>query len=147
MGRRSIEHVYDFLDRCLRLPVIPDSVDADADLNLYHSVARVRVPRDSQIGFDRGCNSTDFCFLPDLDSLNFSELTENALIGWRKNRDVKLLVQDEGGQEVGDSFIHYEKDEIRLKRPVVPSMFTTAARIVHQDCLGYFMERYALTGN
>ena len=34
--------------------------------------------------------------------------------------------------------------EIRLKRAVVPSMFSTNERVVHQDCLGYLMERFAL---
>ncbi|KMP12518.1 hypothetical protein UR09_00105 [Candidatus Nitromaritima sp. SCGC AAA799-A02] len=143
----GVEHVCDFLERCLNLPLIPNSVEGGDDLNLYHSVARILVPENSRIGFDQECNSTDFCFLADLDSMNFSELEENALIGWRKNPALKLLVLDEAGREIGDRFIHYEENEIRLKRPVVPSMFTTDAKVVHQDCLGYFMERYALTGS
>jgi len=60
---------------------------------------------------------------------------------------LEISVYDESGSEVGESFIYYEKEEIRLKRPVIPSMFTTDAQIVHQDCLGYFMKRYALTEN
>tara|TARA_B100000959_G_scaffold168373_1_gene176342 strand:+ start:239 stop:1282 length:1044 start_codon:yes stop_codon:yes gene_type:complete len=143
----GVEHVVSFISRCLDLSSIPESVDNICELNLYHSVARLKVPSNSRVGFDRECNSTDFCFMSDLDALNFSELPENAVIGWRGNPNLKLSVKDESGREVGESFIYYEKEEIRLKRPVVPSMFTTDVQIVHQDCLGYFMERYALTGN
>tara|TARA_B100001079_G_scaffold171038_1_gene146746 strand:- start:2326 stop:3369 length:1044 start_codon:yes stop_codon:yes gene_type:complete len=143
----GVEHVVNFLSRCLDLPSIPESVEDNSQLNLYHLVAQLKVPENCRVGFDRECNSTDFCFLSDIDSLNFSELTENAVIGWRNNPNLEISVYDESGSEVGESFIYYEKEEIRLKRPVIPSMFTTDAQIVHQDCLGYFMKRYALTEN
>jgi hypothetical protein len=96
------------------------------------------------IGFDPDPRDRDFCFIADLDQQNFSELPANTLIGWRHNSKLKLSVMDEKDEEVESRFIEYKDTEIRLKRAVVPSMFSTNERIVHQDCLGYLMERFAL---
>lgn len=65
-------------------------------------------------------------------------------MGWRYNPNLKLSVIDKKGQEVESQFIDYSDNEIRLKRPVVPSTFNTQEKIVHQDFLGYLMERSAL---
>ena len=54
------------------------------------------------------------------------------------------MVMDERGRDVADEFIRYQGDEMRLKRSVVPSMFSLDEKVVHQDCLGYFMERCEL---
>ncbi len=139
----GVQHVYEFLEKCLNLKNIPADLDGKEDLYVYHTIARILVPPNSRIGFDQNSRDKDFCFIEDLDQQNFSELPANTLIGWRHNPKMKLSVVDEEDEEVESRFIEYQDTEIRLKRAVVPSMFSTNGRIVHQDCLGYLMERFA----
>jgi succinylglutamate desuccinylase len=143
----GVQHVYEFLEKCLRMKQIPPNWNGKEDLYVYHTIARIRVPKNSRIGFDRNAGDKDFCFIDDLDQQNFSEIPANTLIGWRYNPQMKLSVIDEEDEEVESRFIEYKDTEIRLKRAVVPSMFSTNERIVHQDCLGYLMERFALPTN
>lgn len=138
----GVQHVYEFLEKCLHLKQVPPNWNGKEDLYVYHTIARILVPPDSRIGFDEDSRDKDFCFISDIDQQNFSELPANSLIGWRYNPAMKLSVIDEEDKEVEARFIEYQDTEIRLKRAVVPSMFSTNTRIVHQDCLGYLMERF-----
>ncbi len=140
------QHVFEFLEKCLGLKSIPDQVEAREDLYVYHTMVRIHVPENARIGFDENFEGRDFSFIPNLDSRNFAELPEDSLLGWRFNPELKLSVMDEDDRDVESDYIEYQDREIRLKRPAVPSMFSTNEQIVHQDCLGYLMERYALPG-
>jgi len=140
----GVQHVFEFLEKCLNLQQIPPDLDGKESLYAYHSIARIYVPQNSRIGFDADSRDKDFCFIDNLDQQNFSELPENTLVGWRYNTKMKLSVMDEKDRELESQFIEYNDKEIRLKRSVVPSMFSTQEKIVHQDCLGYLMERFAL---
>ncbi len=143
----GVQHVFEFLEKCLNLKEIPPDLDDKEGLYAYHTIARIHVPENSRIGFDANSKDKDFCFIDNLDQQNFAELPDNTLIGWRYNPKLKLSVIDEKDQEVESEFIEYHDKEIRLKRPVVPSMFSTQEKIVHQDCLGYLMERFSLPAN
>ena len=66
------QHAREFLDACLHLSEIPDHPVAAHDIDLFHTVAIVRVPRAYSFGF--GDNPVDICFVEDLDHLNFREL-------------------------------------------------------------------------
>ncbi|QPJ62788.1 MAG: peptidase M14 [Candidatus Nitronauta litoralis] len=143
----GIQHVYEFLKKCLRLEKIPLDWKGQYDPQVYHTIARVRVPPESKIGFGDDSQDKDFCFIEKLDQKNFHELPANSLIGWRSNPDMKLSVINESDEEIESDIFDYVEKEIRLKRSVVPSMFTTNENIVHQDCLGYFMERFAIDSN
>jgi len=139
----GLPHVFDYLRQVLALDAVPRA-GGEEGLEVFHSIARVLVPRQSRIAFSQRQNGYDFCFIDHIDKKNFSELPANTLIGWRLNPGFGLSVIDENGRDVAAEFISYEGEEMRLKRAVVPSMFTEDANIVHQDCLGYLMERYAL---
>lgn len=141
----SVQHVITFLEQCLNLEEIPDTRNDPHRLNIYHSVARIQVPPSSRVEFDQNNESPDFRFIENLDLLNFSQVSENTLLGWRFNAKLNLSVQGENGMEMEAHYIDYQGSEIRLKRAVVPSLLTTDARVVHQDCLGYLMERYPVS--
>jgi len=53
-------------------------------------------------------------------------------------------VRDEHGEEVGAQYLERDGDRLRLRRGVMPAMLTRDARVIRQDCLCYFMERYPL---
>jgi hypothetical protein len=141
---KGVDHVHDFVEQCLHLTaIVPRGYRAE-DEAIYHSIGRIEIPDHCTIGFDHDRAGRDFAFVENLDSLNFAELPENTLIGWRYNPRETLSVLDETGKEVGDEFFSYKGEEIRLKRAVVPSMLTTSPYAALDDCLGYLMQRYVL---
>ena len=137
------EHAEQFLDACLRLHELPDHPVPEHDLDLFHTVATVKVPARLSFGF-AGVDH-DIRFSPDLDHLNFRELPAGTALGWVRGTDgMRLEAWDEEGREVGERFFRIEAGEIRTRRALMPSMFTLDERVIRQDCLGYLMERYPL---
>ncbi|WP_017326494.1 M14 family metallopeptidase [Synechococcus sp. PCC 7336] len=139
------QHAFELVDACLHLshfsqrPVHPSAID------LFHTVAIVKVPDNVQISFDSS-SSADICFQSNLDLLNFAELpAATRLATYKPGREYSLHVTDEGQGEVSDRYFTYQNGEIRTKLAVTPSMLTLDPRIIRQDCLCYLMERYPLT--
>lgn len=139
------EHAEQFLDACLRLHELPDYPVPAHDLDLFHTVATVKVPTRLSFGFD--ATDHDIRFSSDLDHLNFRELPAGSSLGRVRDVDgVCLEAWDEEGIEVGERFFRIDDGEIRTIRALMPSMFTLDERVIRQDCLGYLMERYPLAG-
>jgi succinylglutamate desuccinylase len=140
------EHAGQFLDACLRLHELPDHPVPQHDLDLFHTVASVKVPESLSFGFEAAGH--DIRFSPDLDHLNFRELPAGTVLGWTDAPErVRLEAWDEEGREVGERFFQLRGGEIRTTRALMPSMFTLDERVIRQDCLGYLMERYPLAGH
>lgn len=138
-------HVREFVEACLHLSDIPDHPVAARDLDLFHTVAIVRVPRAYSFGF--GENHVDICFTEDLDHMNFRELPVGTELARLNGVDgMPLEARDEAGQEVADNFFTVADNVLRTARELMPSMFTLDERVIRQDCLGYLMERYPLPG-
>lgn len=140
----GVQHVSDYLEKCLRMQKFPDSLNGKNDFDLFQTVARIEVPPEARIGFSEEQENLDICFIENLDFLNFSDLPEKTLFGWRYNKSFKLLVLDENEKDVGNDYFEYPNKEIQLKRSVVMSMLTQNVSAVYQDCLGYIMNRYPL---
>jgi succinylglutamate desuccinylase len=141
--KAGMEHAQEFLDACLHLSEIPEHRVAAHDVDLFHTVATVRVPRTYSFGF--GDQQADICFVDDLDRLNFRELAAGTTLAQLDGvDDLPLTAIDERGDEVADRYFAVEGDMLRTTRSVMPSMFTLDERIIRQDCLGYLMERYPL---
>jgi len=141
---RGIIHARDFVDACLHLAEIPDHPVAPEDIDIYHTIAIVRIPEGVSYSFGPG--DADIEFPEDIDMLNFSELPTNSFLGWiRKDSDVRLEVWDELGKESGNRYFSYENNELRTVQPVTPSMLTLDKEVIRQDCLCYLMERLTPT--
>lgn len=135
-------HALEFLEACLRLSAVPEHPVAPHDIDLFHSVAIVKVPPDATLGIGPDAEA-DIRLIEDLDHLNFRELPAGTLIGWiRPGSRARLEAWDEQGRETGARFFGVRDGEIRLTVPVMPSMLTVDLRAIRQDCLGYLMERY-----
>jgi len=148
-GRREdaggVPHTLEFLDACLHLAEIPDHPPAARDVELYHTVAVVKVPADVSLGFDGG--ETDLAFRNDLDRLNFQELPPGTGLGrLGPGSDARLQVRDAEDRDAADRYFHLRDGEIRTAAPFIPAMFTVSVEAVRQDCLGYLMQRRALPG-
>ncbi len=138
---RGTEHALEYLDACLHLCEHPSHPLAPQDVDLFHTVATVRVGPDTSFGF--GERGVDLELAPDLDRLNFRELPAGTLLGCvHAGRGLGLEVSDEQGVDVTDRYLLTEQRELKLKVPVMPSMLTTDRQVVRQDCLGYLMERF-----
>ncbi|MBC8284033.1 MAG: succinylglutamate desuccinylase/aspartoacylase family protein [Nitrospinae bacterium] len=142
----SEPHVLSFLEKVFSLNSLPSTLN-EADVKVYHSMVRIKVPKECSIVFGGPSQNADYCFLEALDSLNFNLLPVGTLLGWRYNPDFSLIILDENNRDVEKDYIEYCGNEIRLKRSVIPAMLTTDKKIVHQDCLGYLMEPYPLPEN
>ncbi|MEE8196276.1 MAG: M14 family metallopeptidase [Acidiferrobacterales bacterium] len=138
---RGVEHALEYVDACLHLSAIPDHPVSPHDIDLYHSVAIVKVPANISFGF--GDDNLDIKLVDDLDTLNFRELPVDTTLGWvRRGSHAGLDVHDERGQDVTERFLNLENGEIRTAAPVIPAMLTLSAQAIRQDCLCYLMERY-----
>jgi hypothetical protein len=113
---------------------------ASHDIDLFHTVAIVKIP--PEIGFGFGNVDTDLRLVDDIDHLNFRELPAGTVLGWGRNgREPRLSVHDDNGMEVFDRYFSFDNQSLVTTRPFMPSMFTLDETIIRQDCLGYLMER------
>lgn len=141
----GVERVCHYVEEVLNLPQLEMSRVNNNDVNMYHSIARIRLPVEATVTFEKTPQpSFDFTFIETIENLNFDELAENTCIGWCTNDNFKLIVTNEDGEDVSEEFFRYDNGEVRIKRPIIPSMFCTSETIIRQDCFGYIMQRYAI---
>lgn len=139
--QRGEDHARAYLDACLHLSTLPQHPVATGDLDLFHTVAQVKIPETLSFGFPPG--RADILFDPELERFNFRELPRGTVLGRvDPSTEVGLEVRDEQGRDVGSRYFSVVQEELRLKRPLIPSMLTREEAIVRQDCLCYIMERY-----
>jgi hypothetical protein len=137
----GIAHAAEYLHACLNLSAIPAHAVPPHDIDLFHTVAIVKVP--PEVSFDFVPGDADLQFAPDLDHLNFRELPAGtALARLRPGSAARLTVHDERGLDAHERFFVVRDGEIRTRLPVMPSMLTWDSRAIRQDCLCYLMERH-----
>jgi hypothetical protein len=136
----SVEHAAAFMEACLHLSEFPAHSVAPHDIDLFHTVATVKVPEGVSFGFN--APDMDIDFVPELDHLNFRELERGNLLGRvRQGSAARLQVLGEDGEDVGARLFEYRQGEITLRQPLMPAMLTRDERVIRQDCLCYLMER------
>lgn len=131
-------HAANFIDACLHLAGFPEHGVNEHDIDLYHTVATVKVPGNVSFGFADAL--ADLNFDPQLDHMNFRRLDAGTPFA-RTRHPAPLEVRDEAGHEVSAAFFTLAEGALRLRRSAVPAMLTLDARAVRQDCLCYLMER------
>ncbi|MCM8596201.1 M14 family metallopeptidase [Accumulibacter sp.] len=137
------EHAARFIEACLHIAQFPVHDVHEQDLDLYHTVATVRVP--AAVSFAFGDRRADVDFDPRLDHRNFRPLGPGTVFGHTRIA-TPLDVRDEAGADVTGRFFDFRDGTIRLRRPATPAMLTLDERVVRQDCLCYLMERLPLAG-
>jgi hypothetical protein len=141
--KAGIEHAYNFLQACLHLDHFPSHNIAHQDIDVFHTVATVKVPADIRIGF--GNEQVDLCFIDNLDHLNFHELPAGTrLASTAIANGIPLQVKDEQDRDVTSRYFANHNGELVTTVPLMPSMLTLDKKIIKQDCLCYLMERYPL---
>lgn len=137
----GVQHARDYVMACLRLAEIPSHPVPAHDIDLYRTVAIIKVPPDVSFGFDS--DAVDIRFVDDLDRLNFRELPVATILGRVRSDRVRLEVHDERGRDVFAQFLRVRNGELVTIAPIMPSMFTVNPRAIRDDCLGYLMQRPA----
>jgi succinylglutamate desuccinylase len=137
----SVEHACEFLEACLHLDHFPADPVRERDIELFHVVAIVKLPKNVSFGF--GECGEDICFRDDLDRLNFRKLPAGTVIASVKPACAECLeVTDQGGNDVTAEYFARLDGEILLARETIPTLLTLREEAIRQDCLCYFMENY-----
>ena len=137
----GVNHAEEYLQACLQLFEIPSHPVPSHDIDLYHTVAIVRVPDEHAFAF--GDEHASIRFPHDLDSMNFRELPAGSLIAECTGLSEQPLdVRDEQDMHVAERFFMLDEGRLLTRVPVMPSMLTCNPEVIRQDCLCYLMERY-----
>lgn len=141
--QHGVEHALEFLDSCLHLSELPRHQVLAQDIDLFHTVAQVKV--DEKISFSFNQADTDLLLNQDIERMNFTEVSPGTVLGIARNANgMPLIARDEFGNIVTDNFFSIENGDLQLNRLTMPSMLTLDERIIRQDCLCYLMERIHL---
>ena len=136
----GVQHAHDYIDACLHLSELPQHPVPSHDVDLFHTVATVKIPASMSFGF--GEADADLRLLSDIDHLNFRELPAGSRLGSLRNGvDDRLDVRDDNDQQVFERYFEIQDGVLTTACNFMPSMFTLDERIIRQDCLGYLMER------
>jgi len=151
--RRGVEHAAEYVEAVLRLTALPDHPIAPHDIDVFHTVAVVKVDEDTALsldGIEEGSGAEPSpgpadgraLRLPaDIDRLNFQELPPGTAFGWVGGEALPLYARNELGGEVADRYFEVDRGVLRTTRAVMPSMLTRDLSIIRSDCLCYLMER------
>jgi hypothetical protein len=137
---RGADHARRFVEACLRISELSDVPVREHDIDLYHTVAIVKV-RDN-VPFAFGGEGSGLSLRDDIDRFNFRRLEQGTFLGTVPGPPARYLsVRDEGGADATDHYFRVDANDLLNRVPIMPSMFTTSIEAVREDCLGYFMER------
>jgi hypothetical protein len=134
------EHAARFLEAALHLDHFPPHAVARQDLDLYHTVGTVKVPR--TVSFSFAGAGADVRFDHALDHMNFRDLEQGThFADVAVQCAIPLQVWDEDDADVTGRYFVLEGGRLLTARPLTPAMLTLNERVIRQDCLCYLMER------
>jgi len=138
--QHGLEHALEFLNSCLRLTELPQHQILAQNIDLFHTVAQVKI--NDKVNFSFNQVDTDLLLNEDLERMNFTEVSPGTVLGTCKNNaPMPLIAKDEYGNEVTDHFFTFQNGELQINCLTMPSMLTLDERVIRQDCLCYLMER------
>lgn len=140
------EHAAGFVDAVLNLSKFPSHPVPHHDLDLFHTVAIVKVPDHISLGVNS--ISSELNLIPNIDHYNFRELAPGTRLAFvNKSGSFPLEAWDEAGNNVAMHYFKIDSDKLTTQRPVMPAMLTRDIKVIRQDCLCYLMERVASWDN
>lgn len=138
--QHGIEHAFEFLNSCLNLSDFPEHPVYPQDIDLYHTVAQVKIPDTITFSFQE--TTSNLLLNKDLDHMNFNEMPAGTVWGIVDGlKTLPILALDDNAQNISDRFFKIQDGELRITRKAMPSMLTLDEKIIKQDCLCYLMER------
>jgi len=139
----GVEHAFEYLNSCLRLSELPDRPVPAQDINVYHTVAQVKVNKGISFSFDNP--QSDLLLDKDLEQMNFTEIPAGTQLGHVFDQsNLPITAKAETGELVTEKFFTLVDKRLQLNKNTMPSMLTLDERVIEQDCLCYLMERIKL---
>ena len=139
----GIQRATAFVDEILHAKAIGESSVSDEDIDLFHTLAVVRVPDNISLSFDD--SEADIRFIPGMESLNFEEIPpRTTLARVRQGISKPVVVMNEDGEDITEQVFSLDGDCLVNNLPLMPSMLTLDEKVIRQDCLCYVMERYKI---
>jgi succinylglutamate desuccinylase len=136
----GIEHASRFIETTIQLEHFPDHVPSD--IELFHTIARVTIADSIDFSFD---GSGDMTLESSIELYNFKEIAEGTKFAHLNNNNKSVFeARDDHGNNIYDDIFTLDGNNIVLKKPIMPSMFTQDREVIRQDCLCYLMERLHL---
>lgn len=135
---QGIAHATEFVDAVLHLNHFPEQAVHEQDIDIYHTVARVKIPEQTPFSFNDEAVSLKLDTALELN--NFSELQPGAIFAKTFN-DARFDVLDDDNTNRYDDYFTNDDGIIKLTKPMMPAMITLNEKIIRQDCLCYLMER------
>lgn len=139
----GVDHAFEYLNSCLHLTELSDHPVPSQDLDVYHTVAQVKVNESTRFSFDN--LQSDLLLDKELERMNFTEIAAGTQLGRVFNHsDIPITAINESGERVTDQFFTLTDGYLQLNVNAMPSMLTLDERVIRQDCLCYLMEKIKL---
>jgi succinylglutamate desuccinylase len=133
------DHALNFMETILDLDEL--SSQNSNNLKLYHTIARVTIPKTVTIAETVDNKPCDICLNTQLEDKNFHHIhpgTEFATVNSSKKH--LIVVSSESDEDITHEYIEVDNNKLLFKKPITLSMFTTSVKAIRQDCVCYFME-------
>lgn len=137
--RSGEDHALAYLETILQLEDL--SSHNSHNLKLYHTIARVTIPKTVTMGNSTDDRTSDIFLNEQLEDENFHQIepgTEFASVNSTKEK--LIVVNSESHEDITSEYIERDQGKLLFKKPVTLSMFTTCEKAIRQDCICYFME-------
>ena len=134
----GVDHALSYLESILTLDELSH---ASNKLKLYHTIARVTIPKTVTIADSIEDKSSDIYLNHQLEDKNFHRIepgTEFATVN--SDKEKLIVVSSESNEDITKEYMETRDDKLLFKKPVTLSMFTTSEKAIRLDCVCYLME-------
>lgn len=129
------DHAFAYLEKILDMESL--SAHSSGHLKLYHTIARVLVPKIVSIGN----SNSDLILNPQLENKNFQKIRIGSeFASLHSKKENMVIVSSESHEDITDEYLEIKNHKLVFKKEITLSMFTTNERAIRQDCICYFME-------
>ncbi len=139
-----VRTVRKYIQKVLDHEKVSDLPDDSLMNHVYQTFGRIKFPRVLTIDFENEKESSNQMSLrPDIENMNFIPLNEGEPLGFVKDPSY-FQVLDDQDNNITDEYFEIVDLEIRVKKTVIPSMFTKDTRVACSDSFGYLMKWVSL---
>ncbi len=139
----GVDHAFEYLNSCLHLSKLTDQTVLAQDIDVYHTVAQVKVNKGIDFSFDNP--DAPLLLDKDLERMNFTEIPAGTQLGRVFDHStMPVSAINNNGKLVTDKFFTLIDNRLQLNKNTMPSMLTLDERVIKQDCLCYLMEKINL---
>ena len=141
--QHGVDHAFEYLNSCLHISQLLDQPVPLHDIDVYHTVAQVKVNQDINFSFED--TDADLLLDKELERMNFTEIPVGTQLANVFNMTtLPVTAKDETGKIVTEKFFSIIDNTLQINKATMPSMLTLDERVIKQDCLCYLMERLEL---